>query len=84
MSWFVPSVSVVWYAAVGKSGPQVRRDRPWYTQKKTPTFADMLGALRLNLWNARITDRSGVATPTPKMLNTLVNTLAAVRESPKL
>jgi hypothetical protein len=79
MSWFVSSASVLWYAAVGKKGKQVRRDRPWYTHKKTPTFADMLGALRLNLWHERITTRSGKPTPTPKILNTLVNSLAAVR-----
>ena len=79
MSWFVLSVSVLWYAAVGKRGKQVRRDRPWYTTKKTPTFADMLGALRLKLWDERITNRSGQPTPTPKILKTLINTLAAVR-----
>jgi hypothetical protein len=79
MSWFVLSASVVWYAAVGKRGKQVRRDRPWYTTKKTPTFADMLGALRLNLWHERITKTSGTSTPTPKMLNALIHTLAAVR-----
>jgi hypothetical protein len=79
MSWFVLSVTVLWYAAVGKSAKQVRRDRPWYRHKKTPTFADMLGALRLNLWDERITTRSGQTTPTPKILQTLVNTLAAVR-----
>ena len=79
MSWFVLSVSVVWYAAVGKSGKQVSRDRPWYTTKKTPTFADMLGALRLNLWHERITTKSGQTTPTRKIINTLINTLATVR-----
>jgi DDE superfamily endonuclease len=79
MSWFVLSVSVLWYAAVGKKGKQVRRERPWYRHKKAPTFADMLGALRLNLWDERITKRSGKPTPTPKILKTLVNTLAAVR-----
>jgi hypothetical protein len=79
MAWFVLSASVLWYAAVGKRGKQVRRDRPWYTQKKTPTFADMLGALRLNLWDERITIGSRKRTPMPKILKTLVNTLAAVR-----
>ena len=78
-SWFVLSVSVLWYAAVGKRGKQVRRERPWYTTKKAPTFADMLGALRLKLWGERITKRSGKPIPTPKMLNTLINSLAAVR-----
>jgi len=79
MSWFVLSASVLWYAAVGKDGPQVRRERPWYRHKKSPTLADMLGALRLDLWGERITKRSGTSAPTPKILNALVNTLAAVR-----
>lgn len=79
MSWFVLSASVLWYAAVGKRGQQVRRDRPWYRHKKTPTFADMLGALRLNLWDKRINKTSGKPTPTPKILKTLVNSLATVR-----
>jgi hypothetical protein len=79
MSWFVLSVSVLWYAVVGKQGKQVRRDRPWYTQKKTPTFADMLGALRLHLWDERITSTSSKPTRTPKILRMLVNSLATVR-----
>lgn len=79
MSWFVLSVSVLWYAAAGTRGKQVRRDRPWYRHKKGPTFADMLGALRLNLWNQRITKMSSKTAPTTKILDTLVNTLAAVR-----
>lgn len=79
MSWFVLSTSVLWYAAVGTRGTPVRRERPWYRHKKVPTFADMLGALRLNLWDKRITKMSRGTTPTPKILNTLINTLAAVR-----
>lgn len=46
MAWFVQSVTILWYAVAGREGTQVERDRPWYTTKKTPTFADMLGALR--------------------------------------
>lgn len=79
MSWFVLSVSVLWYAAAGRRGKQVRRDRPWYTSKKAPTFADMLGALRLKLWDERITSGLRKHTPIPKILKTLAHTLAAVR-----
>lgn len=79
MSWFVPSVSVLWYAAVGRRGKQVRRDRPRYRHKKAHTFADMLGALRLSLRNERINNMSRKTAPTPKILDTLINTLAAVR-----
>jgi hypothetical protein len=79
MSWFVLSVSVLWYAAVGKKGPQVRRDRPWYKDPKTPTFTHMLGALRLHLWSERIIARSRQTPPTPTIIKTLINSLAAVR-----
>ena len=34
--------------------PRCERDRPWYTTKVTPTFPDMLGALRFS-GNARFT-----------------------------
>jgi hypothetical protein len=79
MAWFVLSLTVLWYAVVGKEGPQVRRERPWYPRKKTPTFADMLGALRLQLWQQRITGTSGVGEPAPEVLEMLVNWLATVR-----
>jgi len=79
MSWFVLSASVLWYAVVGKDGKQVCRERPWYRHRKTPTFADMLGALRLNLWHERITSTSRKPTPTPKILKMLINSLATVR-----
>jgi len=79
MAWFVQSVTVVWYAVAGKDGRQVHRERPWYTQKKSPTFADMLGALRLQLWENRIADTSGDTDETSEVLEMLVNWLSAVR-----
>lgn len=79
MAWLVASLTVVWYAAGGKDGPQVRRDRPWYRNKKSPTFADMLGALRLQLWKKRIAGTSGTREDEPEILDTLVNWVAAVR-----
>ena len=30
------------------------KDRPWYTAKVTPTFTDMLGALRLQMWEYEV------------------------------
>lgn len=49
MAWFVQSLSVLWYAEVGKDQKQVKRERPWYRKKVGPMFSDMLGALRLHL-----------------------------------
>lgn len=50
MAWFVGSLVVCWYAMAGRQGPQAQRHRPWYRDKPTPTFADMLAACRLQLW----------------------------------
>jgi hypothetical protein len=50
MAWFVGTLIVVWYTIAGQAGKQAERHRPWYTAKETPTFADMLAACRLQLW----------------------------------
>lgn len=68
MSWFVLGTCVLRQAAAGTRGKRVPRDRPWYTTQKPPTFAHMLGALRLNSWPERITTRFRKPTPTPKII----------------
>lgn len=50
MAWFTGTLVVLWYALAGKDGEQAHRRRPWYKNKPTPTFADMLAACRLQLW----------------------------------
>lgn len=50
MAWFVGSLVVLWYAQVGQHERQAHRHRPWYKDKPSPTFADMLACLRLHLW----------------------------------
>jgi DDE superfamily endonuclease len=52
MAWFVATLVVCWYAESGRYGPQAQRHRPWYKGKEAPTFADMLAACRLQLWQA--------------------------------
>ena len=49
MAWFVGTLTVVWYCLKGHEGSHVVKHRPWYPQKITPTFTDMLGALRLQM-----------------------------------
>lgn len=49
MAWFVGCLVVLWYAEVGHNEPQAHSHRPWYKDKVSPTFADMLGCLRLHL-----------------------------------
>jgi hypothetical protein len=79
MAWFVLSVTVLWYALAGRHGQQVCRERPWYKDKKGPALADMLGALRLQLWQGRITRTSGEPEAPSEALEMLVNALSAVR-----
>jgi hypothetical protein len=79
MAWFVQSVTILWYAVAGRDGSQVARDRPWYTTKKTPTFADMLGALRLQLWEKHASHRLGSDDDHAELLDSLINWLATVR-----
>jgi hypothetical protein len=50
MAWFVGSLVVLWYAQVGRYEEQAQRQQPWYKDKVSPTFADMLACLRLHLW----------------------------------
>jgi hypothetical protein len=52
MAWFVATLVVCWYAESGQYSTQAQRHRPWYKDKETPTFADMLATCRLQLWQA--------------------------------
>ena len=78
MAWFVGTLTVLWYCAEGHQGPQVVRDRPWYTKKVTPTFTDMLGALRLQMWESEVFGESGEEAPSPELIAALLHRLAAV------
>jgi hypothetical protein len=50
MAWFVGGLVVVWYARFGVHEEQAEMAAPWYSTKKTPSFADMLATCRLHLW----------------------------------
>ena len=78
MAWFVGTLTVLWYAAGGHAGTQVERDRSWYPRKVTPTFSDMLGALRLQMWQRRVYGASEAEVPSPECIEKLLRTLAAV------
>ena len=78
MAWFVGTLTILWYAVSGHAGRQVVRERRWYPQKVTPTFSDMLGALRLQMWRDRGYGTSGTLSPSPECLEMLLRTLSAV------
>jgi hypothetical protein len=56
----------------------VVKDRPWYTAKVTPTFTDMLGALRLQMWEYAVYGESDEELPSPECIRSLLHKLAAV------
>lgn len=78
MAWFVGTLVVLWYSIEGHSGPQVHRERPWYKRKPVPTFTDMLGALRLQMWNEAVFEGCADETVPKKKVERLLHTLAAV------
>ncbi len=76
MAWFVGTLVVCWYALAGHEGPQAHRHRPWYKHKPTPTFADMLAACRLQLWQEWLDNESGSAADTKEKQAWLLEYLA--------
>jgi len=78
MAWFVGSLTILWYCVKGHEGSHVVKDRPWYTRKITPTFTDMLGALRLQMWESEVFGASGEEPPSPECIQRLLHKLAAV------
>jgi hypothetical protein len=77
MAWFVTSLTILWYCLEGHEGSHVHRDRPWYKNKVAPTFTDMLGALRLQMWEHEIFGETGQAVPSPEIIHMLINRLSA-------
>ena len=53
MSMFLYSLTVLWYAQHGHKHVQFP-DRPWYTHKREPSFADMLTTLRRVTWENKL------------------------------
>lgn len=78
MAWYLESLVILWYCVEGHRGSHVERDRPWYKAKVTPTFTDMLGALRLQMWGHKIFEEPGEGPPSPECIRRLLHTLSAV------
>jgi hypothetical protein len=77
-AWFIGSLTIPWYCLKGHEGSHVVKDRPWYAAKVTPTFTDMLGALRLQMWEYEVYGESGEEPPSPECIESLLYKLAAV------
>lgn len=62
-------IVLAWYLAHGQPAQDVaraRRTRPWDTEKREPSYADMLAALRRALWTARISAKAPAGAPSTK------------------
>jgi len=78
MAWFCLSLVVLWYALNREQVEKVKRDRPWYNKKVGDTFSEMLGAMRLHLWQQRLFGPGGDRPVSLEMVETLLNEMAAV------
>ncbi len=77
MSMFLYSLTIVWFATKGHDDLQFP-ERPWYTRKSEPSFADMLTTLRRKSWEDKLSRVTLKATPddNPVELLTYLATLA--------
>ncbi|SIO30604.1 hypothetical protein SAMN05444166_3645 [Singulisphaera sp. GP187] len=78
MAWFVGSLTILWYCVKGHEGSHVERERPWYEDRVMPTFTDMLGALRLQMWEFKVYGETGEELPSPECIRKLLHKLSAV------
>jgi hypothetical protein len=69
------SATCHWFAS-GPNHPAAWPDRPWYTSKRTPSFADALACLRRHCWQSRFFDLSGQNPFQPEIIPTLLSVLA--------
>lgn len=78
MAWFCLSLVILWYALNREQVEKVSRDRPWYKKKVGDTFTEMLGAMRLRLWQQRIFGEAADRPVNVEMVEKLLNEMAAV------
>ena len=75
LSYWLHAATWCWYITTygaSKTWP----DRPWYPKKTAPSFLDALAALRLVLWQERITTISPTARLDSKMMTGVLEVLS--------
>src|SRR5262245_28021017 len=78
LAWFCLSLVILWYALNREQVEKVKRERPWYKKTVGDTFTQMLGALRLWLWQQRLFGEAGDRPVSMEMVENLLNEMAAV------
>ncbi len=76
LSLWLHSAVWTWYLTVHGARP-TWISTPWYSRKRTPSFADALAALRRAMWRSAISATPGSAPLPPKILNSMIEILAA-------
>ncbi len=80
MTFVAYAIVAVWYLKHGQQEEDVARVRseaPWYRHKETPSFSDMLAAVRRELWVARLSRNPLFKGVTKKIRNLLPHWLLA-------
>ena len=73
---YLHTMVILWFAKHGRFDAKAyRRTHPWYTQKRTPSFADMLASLRRVSLRESIIRYPGQKPPSAKKLCILLETL---------
>jgi hypothetical protein len=78
LAWFCLSLVILWYALNREQVEKVNRERPWYNKTVGETFTEMLGAMRLWLWQQRLFGEAGDRVVSVEMVENLLNEMAAV------
>lgn len=82
MAWFCYSLTLLWQALHGDGHEAPARDRPWYTTERPGALTQVLGRLRLALWQGRLFGAAGHTAEVPpaeELLRSLLHSLATVR-----
>jgi hypothetical protein len=78
MALYLHTMVILWFAKHGRfNASAYRRAHPWYTQKRTPSFADMLASLKNASVRESIYRYPGQKPPSAKKLRTLFQALEA-------
>jgi len=73
------SLVILWYLAAGQKLRAARRSAmPWYRDKASPAFSDMLATLRRASWSERLFDPHGSHSTFRKHIPALLDHLSAV------
>jgi DDE superfamily endonuclease len=78
MAWFCLTLVILWYVLNRNTVENVSRERPWYKKTVGDTFTEMLGAMRLWLWQQRLFGEAGDGPVSVEMVGNLLNEMAAV------